>query len=127
MADFTKTIQMSVEVLQQPNLWGTMIWGTDDWGYGASLNLEIGKLISESIDSNDTMSKDVGKVLTAEAIASTFEMTDEEITDPAGYNRVFTTPTVEAESRQFSTFTETAAPTTTWTEGTEPTTDWTEE
>lgn len=57
MADYTKTFVNSMTLFggAKANRWGTMVWGVDNWGTTADLELSIAHLISNTLDMSSTV------------------------------------------------------------------------
>jgi hypothetical protein len=129
MADFTKTVTNSINCfgLEQPSVWGSMLWGTDNWGYGQTTATDVEKNILDNIVTpTDDYFLATEKVLD-NSIPSTQEMTEETLQDGKGYYYVFTKPSLDAEDRNLNNYTEDSGASTTWTEDSRTSTGWVEE
>jgi hypothetical protein len=129
MADFTKTVTNSINCfgLEQPALWGTMLWG-EYWGYGSNtVALDVEKnILDNTITPTDDYFLATEKVL-PNSIPSTQEMVSESLQDGEGYFYVFTKPALDAEDRNLNNYTEDEAPDTSWSEESAASTGWVEE
>lgn len=134
MADFTITIANEFRCfgLEESTKWGdnygtgyTMVWGTSTWGYGYTIPLDIEKLMSEAINPSwDYYSSEVEKVV-SESMPVAFETSTENLSDGV-WNIVFVSNTIDAEERDFATWTSQSAGTTSFTCGTAGSTSWSE-
>ncbi len=131
MADFLKTISNSIQCfgVGPSSKWGVMSWNSDGsykWGEGTvDLQTDVGKSLSGSLSISDTLSLVVDfSVSLSESVASTFEATEEFLSDDAGYNYVFTRPTTDAESQVFTSYTTNPDPSTSYSSSTVTTTVW---
>lgn len=126
MADFVKTITNRINLfgIDNPNKWGTMLWG-DNWGYGNNdLIIVFNKYLSETITLTDSLSLSIGFSRTfTNSVLLTGDMSFEGVSDPAGYNRVFGDST-NAENRPLSSYNSYSVYDATFTTATNTLTTW---
>lgn len=129
MADFTKTISNSINAfgLGPSTKWGStynMVWGSSKWGEGTlEIQTDVVKSLSETVTVSDSLSKSISKPFSFE-ITSTFEGTQQNLTDAAGYYWIFPGGVTDADERASTTYTEGTAASTSWSSGTAGSTTW---
>lgn len=128
MADFTKTISNAISLYggEQTSKWGTMTWG-QNWAFGSGeLVTATGKLISNSItlDSSISVLKDIA-VTISEALSILVDMGSEVLTDSRNWSKVWGSST-NAESRPGTSY-QTSGVTTVYSAVADVTTSWTEQ
>lgn len=129
MANFTKTITNSFALFgaEQTSKWGTMTWG-QNWAFGSGeLAVSIGKVVSNSVslDSTITLLRDIAQTI-SNALSISGDMSSEVLTDSNGWSRFWGSST-NAESRLFTSFTAATDVTTTYTPASDVTTTWTQQ
>lgn len=116
MADYTKTITNSVNLfgLNPSNKWGsavfpyTMTWGTTKWGEGSFPEIfSIIKYASSSISPDTVIVKSSRKVIENSMIVSSDPSSEKLMTGV--WNVVFASDTIEAENRDFPTWTQSSS------------------
>lgn len=131
MADFSVTVSNSVGLLGMgaPTLWGFFDWGTGFWGAGSNpMVFMVDKALdAETLTLADAIAKSADVTAWVESIAVTGEATDETLQDANGYFYVFTKPTLDAEDRNLTSYTEATPPATTWASGTVSGPTWSEQ
>lgn len=127
MADFTITVTDSIRFFggEPPNLWGTLVWGTDGWAYGQPEVQQVNHLV----DMGDViLSEDVtyspSKALAGESITLTGALTLLTLRDAAGYYHVFLGNVTDSEERASTTWSSASDPSSSWSQVTQPTTTW---
>lgn len=125
MANYTQTISMNLRVHggSPTNKWGSMVWGSDLWGASEDLVTTVYKGISNSISTDNNISKSFTKVL-VNNISITVDMLSEQLQDGSGYNYVLIGGTIEGESRNLISYTEDGSPDLTYTVDGDPSTEW---
>ncbi len=126
MADFTQTITNQFELFgaEPTNLWGTMEWGNDNWGYGSDVVVHIEHIL----DSQDlTLTSSL--VLDFEfTISNSLTLTEAKegltLVDSEGFYHVFKGNTTEGEDQVITDYTEATAASDSWSEVTSPSTSW---
>lgn len=129
MADLTFNWDEEIRVfgLEQTNNWGTLVWGTDKWGNGNNVIKAFDKVVEETIGIDDQWSNAFDLVFSfEETIPIADELDNVEITDSAGYKRVFQDSTDATESPETS-YTNTSNTSSSYTRVTTPSTTWTEQ
>lgn len=137
MANFSKNITNAVNVFGQgpSTKWGqtngtpyTFVWGVSTWGEGYSLPIDVRKIISNALLPTWNYSRsDQVKVSRIGTFVATSDMDSEELRDGTGlWEYVFTSDTVEGESRSFAQWSEGAEPTTSFSCQTAGSTSWSE-
>lgn len=130
MAAFTKTINESINVfgLEPTNKWATVKWG-QKWAYK---NAEIVHRIYQSLNDaaiantitiSDSMYVKAVKVIT-ETISFSEALDEIELTDSAGYNYIFTTPTDNSEDAPITSWGSSSDPSTSYVTVSRPSTTW---
>lgn len=131
MADFAITVGNSVAVLGMgaPTLWGFFDWGTGFWGAGSNpMVFAVDKALdAETLTLADSISKNTGRGVWAESIVTACEATDERLQDANGYYYVFTKPTLDADERNVTSYTEDTPSVTSWASGTVTGPTWSEQ
>ncbi len=93
MTTFNQTITNSLNMFgpQDTNNWGVLVWGIDNWAYGAfDLPVTFYKVIFETMALDDSITTlfDAGMLIN-NSITLTGDMTDEYLIDRNGYYQVF--------------------------------------
>lgn len=128
MTTFNQTVTNTLNLFgpQDTNKWGVMVWGVDNWAY-SSIDLPIidYKLIDNTmtLDSSVTTLLELISVIT-NSLSLDVDMTDEEVFDGAGYNRLFGNQ-ANAENRPLTSYTNIADQTSVYTSVPRPTTSYT--
>jgi hypothetical protein len=120
VADLSITISNQINTfgIEPSNKWNEFLWG-ENWGYGnTDLKTELSHfLISEAIGLADSWSTVVTFFKTfANTITTDGDASEQELTDGSGYNYVFTRPTIDAETRANTTFSEVEGAGSSWSE-----------
>lgn len=126
MADLALTISNSINCFgpAPTTNWNAFSWGDAKWGEGTeSLVKSVMKQIDNSIASDTTLFFDAA-ISFSNSLSSTFEMSNEELTDGSGYNFVFRRPTVDAETQVITNYTSFSAQNTAWSTSTVSATTW---
>jgi hypothetical protein len=127
MADFVKTITNNLNIfgIDQPNKWGSMVWGRDNWGFGQNdLIVTVFKLLTNSITLTDTTTLSIGYIRTFSlSLSVSADMSDERIFDRAGYAYVFGA-SANAESRPLTSYNSYSSPVASFTSVSNTSTTW---
>lgn len=125
MADFTQTVLNQFELFggEPPNLWGTLVWGTDNWGYGADVIVEIGKVLEDSVTLSDSVLKGFEFDID-DSLSLSSALPDRTLVDAAGFYHVFRGNVTDADDSVSTDFTEVTTSGTSWTAEAEPSTSW---
>lgn len=109
MADFTITISNAIQFggPSVPSLWGTMVWGVDNWLESKDTVAQIDKIIQDSttLDSAVQAIADFGLIIT-NSISFDSETIFESLEDNDSWFYVFPKPTLDAEDRDMSVWSE---------------------
>ena len=145
MTDFTQTINNRLGVYggEPPNLWGVLVWGVDDWGWGDNLlEVDIGKVITSTVTPTTLIGFDFFKTLsdaltltdevvfhtertiTGSSLSLSSDMGPETLQDSEGFYHVFRGNTTDAEDRVLTDYTESDAQSSTWSVVSFTTTTW---
>lgn len=127
MANFTKTITNTVNCFgPAPTFWNFFNWGSGKWGEGSQgLVKSNNKAIANSQSiSDDYVTLFYAIITITNQISTAFEMTQETLTDAAGYNYVFTGNTTNSDDRVDTVYQNTSSAAVSWTADTKPTTTW---
>lgn len=126
MADLTQTITNSLTVMAPTpaSTWGSMVWGTDNWGESRDFELEIGKWLAETITNTDTYFKGIAHKI-SEGFSVSSAMNLVALQDGSGYTYILKGAS-DPDDRNFPTYTEDTADGVTYTAitGTDP--SWSE-
>lgn len=127
MTAWNQTISNTVSVygIEPPNLWGVIVWGVDNWGFGSTpLIVKPISVYAESEAPTNSSPLTNPKILYGESESPTYGHTRESLGDGGGFLYVFNLPTSNAENRGTTSFSCGAAASDTWTSGTVGTTVW---
>lgn len=129
MAAFSQTILNTLTVFgaESPNVWGSALLGTSNWGYGDyDLVSEYVKVLDQdSFSFTDLTIPQIEFIRTLEStLAIISQMGAEVLTDRAGYELVFGTSS-NAQNRPLSSYNRVADVDVTYTTGINTTTTWT--
>ncbi len=132
MANLSITISNTLSVFgaTPPSLWGVMVWGVDNWGYGSSDLLEnVDKLVSNTLTLDSAVALQVEwNPVISNTLTLTEDMTSETLADRSGEGAwlyEFPGSVTNAESRVISSFTASSEATASFTVASAPTTTWT--
>lgn len=126
MADFTQTITNEFQLFgaEPTNLWGTMEWGNDNWGYGSDVVVHIEKILdSQDLTLTTALNFDATNLIT-NSLTMTTAMDELFLVDSEGFYHVFTGNTTEGENRVMTDYTEAGAAGGDWSEQSPPSTSW---
>ncbi len=144
MADFTQTITNQFELFgaSPVNYWGSLEWGTDNWGTTEDFDLVIGKVIGEtsaittanvfdvitdytnSTTITTTIVKDTTLSISVGELVVLADQGSQTLQDAAGFYHVFSGNTTDGENRVITDYTEVAGGTGTWSIVTSPSSTW---
>lgn len=108
MTAFNQTITNALNLFgpQATNQWGVMVWGVDNWAYSSfDLPVVLDKAIGNSLSLTDVIETlhDIG-ILMEETLTLDVDMSDEGLSDAAGYMRLFGN-VANAENRALTSYT----------------------
>lgn len=110
--------------LESPNLWGAIVWGVSNWGFGsAPLPVRVKTIYSDSGSLTDA-ARISPQMVYVETESPTCTNSAEYLGDGAGYLYVFKDPSSNAENRDATVFTSGTAQSNTWTSGLAGSTTW---
>jgi len=144
MADFTITVSnhLPVTAPEEVTLWGTLEWGTDNWGWVNERITDVIKVLSNTSTITTAIVKDVEKVLNESTtittaifkdyvlsvIANSLTVSDAldelKLIDSNGYYTVFIGNTTDGADRPNTTYTKLSDPSDSWSTVSGPTTTW---
>ncbi len=144
MADFTQTIEnrLGIYAADTTENWGSIVWGTDNWGYDedvivsidkiiaesptltTALNFDVAKILTDTVTLTDTVSKDITGFTIAESISLSNVMDGLTLVDSEGFYHVFRGNTTEGEDKVVSSYTEISSTDPGWSEISPPSTSW---
>lgn len=132
MANLSITISNSLRVfgLAPTSNWNSFSWGTGFWGEGSGhVLVDVGhQLMSEGFSVMDSFTTQTDFNLSiSDSFSPTSDVTDVGLLDAAGYNHVFTRPTINSDDRNNTTYSEVSIPVTPWTSPSVPGTSWSEQ
>lgn len=126
MATFNVTVSNTLNVLgpDPTSMWGSMVWGTDDWGSTGDSYFTIIKYLGNSVSLSSTVS--AGRII-AKQVSNTISCVADAnlvgLLDAAGYY-YNEKDGPDPDDRYFPTYTEDTDPSTTYTQASNPSTDW---
>lgn len=133
MADLAITISNRIDCFgpAPSTKWGvganyTMTWGVSQWGEGTEdLAATVHKALSESVGLSDalTLTADFHVTL-SNSLASTQEMSSEQLLDPAGWYYVFASNTSQAEDRDIPNYSSGSVASVSYTSAAATSTSW---
>ncbi len=125
MVDYAKTITNTFQVFGPgpTSLWGTMVWGVDEWGGGNDQLASAHKILSESLSLSDSWIKDA-VITRSDSLSITSSIPDLTSVDAAGYYHVFISNVTDAADRAITTWTDESDPSSDWSEVSEASTTW---
>lgn len=149
MANHTISVTNGIAVVGIPKAssWGTMVWGTDNWGMSSALPTDTDKLIDNALtptgavyrfdvthitDGNTvtpsglTLSFEVNPTSISNSFTLSSDLVEGYLTDGSGYYYFFTGDTTDGESRSIADWTLSDPTGPTWSESDPTGPTWTE-
>lgn len=113
MADFAQTITGSVRCFGPGNasVWGTFVWGVDNWGSNDDSRIDVGKAITDNCSIADALTFDSTKPL-ANAVTTANQLPTITLQDASGFFVVFPSKTTNGSLITSSVFSKVTDPVT---------------
>lgn len=128
MVDYAQTITNDIQLFaaEPTNKWNSIVWGTDNWGYGSDVVTDTHHYLDDTQDLTLT-SEVIAAFTTTISFGSLSMDTDldgQTLVDSAGFYHVFVGNTTEGEDRVLTDYTEVDGTTASWSAVSHPSTSW---